>query len=150
MGESGEHETAEPPADRGAPDDDHARLAAIVDAWAAAIVSNDAARIADFMADEWVIVSESGITEREAFLAYVESGDLTHSAMRAVTPPRIRIHGDTATVTVRITNTAHYGGRRFDADEWTTDVFVRRDGGWRCVLSHITPVATPADPPPDA
>ncbi|MFB7226911.1 nuclear transport factor 2 family protein [Streptomyces fimicarius] len=149
MGESGEDETAEPPADPGAPDADHARLAAIVDAWAAAIVTNDAARIADFMADEWVIVSESGITDREAFLGYVKSGDLTHSAMRAVTPPRIRVHGDTATITARITNTAHYGGRRFDADEWTTDVFVRRDGRWRCVLSHITPVA-PTDPSPAA
>ncbi|MCI4042135.1 nuclear transport factor 2 family protein [Streptomyces sp. TRM75563] len=143
MGESGEDEIAEPPADPGEPDADHARLAAIVDAWAAAIVTNDAERIADFMADEWVIVSESGITDREAFLGYVKSGDLTHAAMRAVTPPRIRVHGDTATITARITNTAHYGGRRFDADEWTTDVFVRRDGRWRCVLSHITPAAAP-------
>ncbi|MFU0442241.1 nuclear transport factor 2 family protein [Streptomyces sp. BG2AG] len=119
--------------------DDHARLASVVDARAAAIVANDADRIGAFMADEWVIVSESGITDRDAFLAFVASGDLTHSAMRAVTPPRIRVHGDT----VRITNTARYGGRRFDADEWTTDVFVRRDGHWRCALSHITPAAPP-------
>ncbi|MEW9513904.1 nuclear transport factor 2 family protein [Streptomyces bacillaris] len=123
--------------------DDHAHLASVVDAWAAAIVANDADRIAAYMADEWVIVSESGITDRDTFLAFVASGDLTHSAMRAVTPPRIRVHGDAALVTVRITNTAHYGGRRFDADEWTTDVFVRRDGHWRCVLSHITPAAPP-------
>ncbi|MFJ4823235.1 nuclear transport factor 2 family protein [Streptomyces bacillaris] len=121
--------------------DDHAHLASVVDAWAAAIVANDADRIAAFMADEWVIVSESGITDRDTFLAFVSSGDLTHSAMRAITPPRIRVHGDTALVTVRITNTAHYGGRRFDADEWTTDAFVRRDGHWKCVLSHITPAA---------
>ncbi|MBH0242847.1 nuclear transport factor 2 family protein [Streptomyces cavourensis] len=123
--------------------DDHARLASVVDAWAAAIVANDADRIGAFMADEWVIVSGSGITDRDASLAFVASGDLTHSAMRAVTPPRIRVHGDTALVTVRITNTARYGGRRFDADEWTTDVFVRRDGHWRCALSHITPAAPP-------
>lgn len=144
MGENGE-----PPA-RGAADADHARLTAIVDDWAAAIVANDADRIGSFMADEWVIVSGSGIADREEFLAYVRSGDLTHSAMEAVTPPRIRVHGDTALVTARITNTAHYGGRRFDADEWTTDAFVRRDGGWRCVLTHITPVAAPADQQPDA
>lgn len=25
--------------------------------------------------------------------------------------------------------------------EWTTDVFVRRDDRWLCVLSHITPAA---------
>ncbi|MGA6173731.1 nuclear transport factor 2 family protein [Streptomyces sp. NPDC012600] len=141
MGDSGDR--AGPPPE--GPDDvaDTALLAAAVDAWAAAIVANDAERIAAFMADEWVIVSESGITDRDTFLAFVTSGELTHSAMRAVTPPRIRVHGDTAVVTARITNTAHYGGRRFDADEWTTDVFVRRDGHWRCVLSHITPAAPP-------
>jgi hypothetical protein len=37
-------------------------------------------------------------------------------------------------------NTAEFGGQTFDADEWTTDVLVRRDGRWLCVLSHITPV----------
>jgi hypothetical protein len=44
-------------------------------------------------------------------------------------------------VTGRVTNTAHHRGQRFDADEWTTDVFVRRDGRWLCVLSHITAAA---------
>ncbi|MFB8049407.1 nuclear transport factor 2 family protein [Streptomyces rubiginosohelvolus] len=144
MAESGEEQTPGPPPDRGTADVDHTRLTAIVDDWAAAIVANDADRIGSFMADEWVIVSESGITDREAFLGYVRSGDLTHSAMGAIAPPRVRVHGDTAVLTARITNTAHYGGQRFDADEWTTDVFVRRDGHWRCVLSHITPAAPPA------
>ncbi|GAA3469249.1 hypothetical protein [Nonomuraea roseola] len=51
-------------------------------------------------------------------------------------------YGDTALFTGRVTNTAHHLGRRFDADEWTTDVFVRRQGRWLCVLSHITAAAT--------
>ncbi|MFF5478257.1 nuclear transport factor 2 family protein [Streptomyces sp. NPDC012935] len=122
------------------PHDRHA-LAAVAHDWAAAMVSNDPARIADFMADDWAIVSESGISTREQFLSFVESGELTHSSFRLVGEPRIRMHGDSAVVTARITNTAHYKGERFDADEWTTDVFVRRDDRWRCVLSHITPAA---------
>ncbi|MEV6476107.1 nuclear transport factor 2 family protein [Streptomyces sp. NPDC051657] len=126
-----------------------ARLVALVEEWSAAIVSNDVPRISAFMADEWVIVSESGITDRDAFLGYVASGDLTHSAMRTISPARVRVHRDTATVTARMTNTAHYGGRRFDADEWVTDVFVRRERRWLCVLTHITSAA-PTDPPPGA
>ncbi|GGV57180.1 nuclear transport factor 2 family protein [Streptomyces massasporeus] len=109
--------------------------------WAEAIVSDAPARIAEFMADEWVIVSASGIDSREKFLSLVASGALTHSAMDLRTDPRVRIHGDTALVTCRVTNTAHYRGERHDADEWTTDVFVRRQGRWLCVLSHITPAA---------
>ncbi|MFE3447573.1 nuclear transport factor 2 family protein [Nonomuraea sp. NPDC059194] len=119
----------------------HAQLVAVADEWAAAIVSNDAARIAAFMADEWVIVSESGLTSKRDFLSLVESGELTHSAMTLVNQPRVRVYGDTAILTGRITNTAHHLGRRYDADEWTTDVFVKRDGRWLCVLSQITAAA---------
>lgn len=118
-----------------------AELEAVEDEWARAIVSNDAARIAGFMADEWVMVSESGVTTREQFLSVVESGALTHSAMERVGDARVRTYGDTALLTARITNTAHYEGRRFDADEWVTDVFVYRGGRWLCVLSQITAVA---------
>jgi ketosteroid isomerase-like protein len=109
--------------------------------WAAAIVANDAARIAGFMADEWVIVSESGIDPKERFLSLIESGVLTHSAMDLRTRPRVRVYGDTAVVTGRVTNTAHYQGERYEADEWTTDVFVKRRDRWLCVLSHITSAA---------
>jgi ketosteroid isomerase-like protein len=119
----------------------HAQLAAIVEDWAAAIVSNDAARIAGFMADEWVIVAESGVGSKERFLSLVDSGELTHSAMNLVNQARIQVYGDAAVFTGRVTNTAHYQGRRFDADEWTSDVFVKRDGRWLCVLSHITAAA---------
>jgi ketosteroid isomerase-like protein len=90
------------------------------------------------MAAEWVIVSESGLTTKDHFLSLVASGTLRHSAMAAVGRPRIRVYGDTAVLTGRVTNTAHHLGTRVDADEWTTDVFVRRDGRWQCVLSHIT------------
>lgn len=119
----------------------HARLIALAKDWADAIVSNDATRIGGFMADDWVIVSESGVSAKERFLSLVESGELTHSAMTGVSRPRIRVYGETAVLTARVTNTAHYMGQRFDADEWTTDVFVNRNGRWLCVLSHITAAA---------
>ncbi|MFF6879223.1 nuclear transport factor 2 family protein [Streptomyces sp. NPDC012474] len=120
---------------------DALQVARLAKGWAEAIVSNDPARIAGFMADEWVIVSDSGIDPKERFLSLVESGALTHSAMDLITDPRVRVYGDTAVVTGRVTNTAHHQGQRHDADEWTTDVFVRRQGRWLCVLSHITPAA---------
>jgi uncharacterized protein (TIGR02246 family) len=118
-----------------------AEIVAVADDWAKAIVSNDAERIAGFMADDWVIVSASGVTSRAQYMSLVESGELTHSAMDLVGEASVRIYGETAIFTARQTNTAHYAGRTFDADEWTSDVFVRRDGRWLCVLSHITAAA---------
>ena len=109
-----------------------------------AIVANDAARIAACVTDDWVIVSETGVSEGTALLEAVATGQLTHSAMQLVDQPRVCILSPTsAALTVRITNTAHAGGRRFDADEWTTDVYVQRDGRWLCALTHYTAAATP-------
>lgn len=124
---------------------DNAALVAEELAWAEAIVSNDAGRIASFMADDWVMVSDTGVSTREAFLSLVRSGRLRHTAMDMVGDPRIRVYGGTAILTSRITNTAHVGGQTFEADEWTTDVFVRVGDRWLCVLSHIT-AAAPARP----
>jgi len=115
-------------------------LVALMQDWNAAIVSNDADRIAAFMADDWVIVSWSGVTTRDDFLSYVRSGALGHSRMEGVGEYRVRVYGDTAVLSVRVLSTAQYGGQDIDADEWTSDVFVRRDGRWRCALTHITPV----------
>lgn len=126
---------------RSAVEDVSAEIVTILDDWASAIVSNDADRIAAFMADEWVLVSESGVTPRERFLSFVESGELTHSAFERIGPARVRSYGDIAVLTTRLTNTAHHAGRRIDADEWTTEVFVRRDNRWTCVLSQITSIA---------
>ena len=109
--------------------------------WAEAMVSNDAGRIGSFMADDWVIVSERGVSSKEHFLSFVESGALTHSKFEAEGEPRVKIYGDTAVITARVLNTAFFNQQRFDADEWTSDVFRRIDGKWLCVLSHITSAA---------
>jgi ketosteroid isomerase-like protein len=118
------------------------QLVAIEDDWSRAIVANDAGRVADFITADWVLVSDSGITTGEQFLSVIRSGQLTHSAMDLVGERRIRVHGSTAVLTSRIVSTARYDGRTVDADEWTTDVFVKRRGHWRCALTQLTAVKT--------
>jgi len=112
----------------------------LAEQWAKALVSNDARKIGSFMSDDWVIVGQNGITGKRDFLHFVESGDLTHEAMELIGEARVQIYGDTVVLTGRVTNNGHYKGEPFSADEWTTDVFLRREGRWLCVLSHITPV----------
>ncbi len=107
--------------------------------WGRAIVSNDASAIGRFMSDDWVIVSQTGISDKQQFLSFIESGDLTHEAMELIDETaRVKIYGDTAVLTGRVTNTAHYKGQEFLADEWTTDAFVKVNGEWKCALSHLT------------
>ena len=110
--------------------------------WAEAMAANDAERIGSFMADEWVIVSERGVSPKEDLLEFIRSGALTHSRFEMASEPRVMVYGDTAVLTCRAVNTAHFGGETFEADEWTTDLFVKRGGRWLCVLSHITAAQT--------
>jgi ketosteroid isomerase-like protein len=118
-------------------------ILAISEGWSRAIVANDADAIGKFMADDWIMVSERGVSTKEHFLSFVRSGQLTHDSMELGQLGDIKIYGDTAILAARVTNVAHFGGVTFNANEWTTDVFIRCDGEWKCVLSHITP-AIPA------
>ena len=114
-------------------------------AWSKAIVANDADVIGEFMADDWIMVSERGISSKDHFLSFVRSGQLTHDSMDLAELVRINIYGDTAVMAGRVTNVAHFGGQTFEANEWTTDVFIRKNGEWKCAMTHITPVLETPD-----
>jgi ketosteroid isomerase-like protein len=114
-------------------------LAQLAAAWERAMISNDVDAIGRFMADDWVIVSETGTTTKADFLAVVASGDLTHEAFSGEVLS-VRHYGSAGVLTARVRNNGHYRGQPFSADEWTTDVFVKDTDGWRCVHSHITTV----------
>jgi hypothetical protein len=42
---------------------------------------------------------------------------------------------------MRRASSGTWNGEPYVVDEWTTEVFVRRDGQWVCALSHKTQVA---------
>jgi uncharacterized protein (TIGR02246 family) len=119
-------------------------LKAVSAAWDQAIVSNDAQAIGQCMAEDWVIISERGATKKADFLAVVASGDLTHEHFKGDIHS-VQLFGDTAVLTGRVENNGHYKGRPFRSDEWTTDVYVKRNGRWLCVHSHITTASSPVD-----
>jgi len=123
--------------------DDQTReeILSLSEEWSRAIVTNDAKKIEEFMADDWIMVSNRGICSKQDFLGFVGSGQLTHDSMEFAELGRISIYGDTATMAARVTNVANFGGQTFHANEWTTDVFIKAQGQWKCVLTHITPVA---------
>ena len=108
--------------------------------WADALVSNDPELIGRYMADDWVIVGPTGITEKDQFLRVVETGDLTHETFNFELT-RMRTYQDAAVITGRVKNNGAFRAEPFTVDEWASDVFVKSDGRWLCVFSHIAPVA---------
>jgi len=51
---------------------------------------------------------------------------------------RVRIYGDAATVTALTNTKGKFMGQEFTTQEQATDVFVRQDGRWQCVVSQLT------------
>ena len=112
---------------------------AIEDRFNAAMVSNDPAAISLCITDDWVLVNpESGPVSREIILGIIGSGALTHTSMTKQVV-RAEQYGDVAVVTGRGQNTGTFQGTPIEADEWVTDVYIRTEDGWRCVLTQLTP-----------
>jgi ketosteroid isomerase-like protein len=111
--------------------------------WDQAMVANDANEMDRFISDDWVIVStEGGITSKTIFLDFVKSGDLHHNKMD-FEDIRVEIYGNTGVVTSKGTSSGAYKGEPFSYYEWSTNIFIKNDGYWRCVLTMLTPAEEP-------
>ena len=113
-------------------------LLEVIHAWDRGMIANDAEAIGRCMADDWVIIGSDGsVGGKTRFLALVQSGDLTHDVMTSE-DLNVRIYGDTAVVTSRGVSGGKYQGHPFREVERVSCVFVRQEGEWRCVLTHLS------------
>jgi len=108
--------------------------------FAQVIVSNDLEGLGRLVADDWIIIDPNGeIVDRSRFFEVIKSGALTHDTMESG-DLRVRVYGDSAVVTAITRTKGKFMGQEFSTQERATDVFVKRDGRWRCVLTHLTRV----------
>ena len=104
----------------------------------AAIVKNDPEEILRFVTEDWIIInSDGGIIDKERFLGVIKSGALTHEMMES-SDIRVRVYGDSAVLTALTRTKGKFSGQDFSTHERATDVFVKLDGQWRCVLSQLS------------
>ena len=113
-------------------------LLKLEEAFSEAIVKNDLEGIGRLVADDWIIIDPNGeIVDRTRFFEVIKSGALTHDTMDSE-DFRVRVYGDSAVVTGITRTKGKFMGQEFSTQERATDVFVKRDGRWRCVLTHLT------------
>ena len=114
-------------------------LEAVEEAFNRAVVSNDITEISACISEDWVLVTpEAGPVPRERFLQAVEQGILSHDSM-SKDIGRVRVYDNVAVVTGRGRNTGMFKGAPISANEWVTDIYVKIDDRWICVLTHLTP-----------
>jgi ketosteroid isomerase-like protein len=106
--------------------------------FAEAILENDPEAVGRFVGDEWIVIDpDGGIVDRARFFEVIKSGALTHEMMESE-DLRVRVYGDSAVVTGTTRTRGKFMGQEFSSQERATDVFVKRDGRWQCVLTHLT------------
>jgi ketosteroid isomerase-like protein len=114
------------------------KLLKIEKEFAQAIISNDLEGIGRIVADEWIIIDPNGdIVDRTRFFEVTKSGALTHDMMESE-DFRVRVYGESAVVTGLTRTKGKFMGQEFSTQERATDVFVKRDDRWQCVLTHLT------------
>jgi ketosteroid isomerase-like protein len=113
-------------------------LMAAATEWDRAMVENDTDAIGRYMADDWTIVGSDGsLGDKATFLGLVKSGALRHDVM-TTEDLQVRVYGDTAVTVARGVSGGMYQGRPFHEVERVSCVFVRQEGRWRCVLTHLS------------
>jgi ketosteroid isomerase-like protein len=102
-----------------------------------ALRDNDAEGIAQCLSDDWAVISARGnVGEgKSIFPKGIKTGFLKHTAYEA-SEPRVRLYGNVALVTTKLHNAGTIGGKPFDVMERQTDVWLWKDGGWKCILTH--------------
>jgi len=109
--------------------------------WDRAMVENDADTIGQYMADDWTIIGPDGSDRDKAkFLGLVKSGALTHDVMESE-DFHVRVYGDAAVVIARGISGGKYQAQPFREVERSSCVFVKQEGRWRCVLTHLSRLA---------
>lgn len=107
--------------------------------WAEAIVANDVSRMEAFTTADWILVDRPGPIPRESFHDAVATGQLRHDSMNHEVLG-IERYGSIAVIRTRGRNSGMFQGQPIKADEWTTNLVLKEAGGWRCVLTQLTPV----------
>ncbi len=117
--------------------------------WGEALVRHDAATLSRILADEYVLTTPFGQVVTKAQL--VESLQIPREdsfVLKAIEQEDFsaRLYGDTAVVYSRMKLKGTAAGKEVVSPFRHTDVFVKKDGRWRCVARQATLIADPVAP----
>jgi ketosteroid isomerase-like protein len=110
--------------------------------WGRAYVRRDAYLLEQILADEYTVTDANGQTKSRAeIMADFKTGDTTYEAT-SYDDARVRIYGDVAVVAGRGMVKGRNKTGSFHSQYFSTNVFVRRNGRWQAVATHISGVTS--------
>jgi ketosteroid isomerase-like protein len=107
-----------------------------------ALLQKDAAALKQIWADDYTFTNGRGETHTKAErLAHLESGATSLDSISETEDMKVRIHGNVAVVTSRVTIKGQYSGKQTSGQYRSIHVWVRGAAGWQLIANQLTPVA---------
>lgn len=106
--------------------------------FAKAMRDNDANGVENLLSDDYAVIPTNGevVEGKDTFPSAIKSGVSTKTVFQT-TEPRLRVYGNTAVVTTKLVMAGMFHGKPYkDVGIRQTDVWVWKDGAWKCVLTN--------------
>jgi len=108
--------------------------------WKQAVVDRDRAALDQFYASEYISTDSEGLVWNKQQDIEIDTTGASRLMAFKFEDLRVQVYGDAAVVTGRLFTTGIVAGGTSQNRSRFTDVFVKRDGRWRCVATHTTAV----------
>jgi len=112
-----------------------------IEKYRTALVQKDGATLERIWADDYTFTNGAGETHSKADrLAHLKSGATSLDSIREEEDMKVRIHGNVAVATSRVTIKGQYSGKQTSGQYRTIHVWVKGAAGWQLVANQLTPV----------
>ena len=106
-----------------------------------ALLQKDAATLERIWADDYTFTNGAGeIHSKADRLANLKSGATSLDSISEEEDMKVRIHGNVAVATSRVTIKSQYSGKQTSGQYRTIHVWVKGATGWQLVANQLTPV----------
>jgi len=109
--------------------------------WGEALVKRDAASIDRIIADDYMGTYVDGSVFTKAQLIEMVKSHKEEMLSFVIDEWKVRVYGDVAVVTARITVKMQLAGKEMTDQSRFTDTWVKRAGRWQCVAGHNSTIA---------
>jgi len=113
-----------------------------IEKYRTALLQHDAATLERIWADDYTFTNGAGETHSKAErLANLKSGATSLDSISQKEEMKVRVHGNVAVATGRVTIKGQYSGKQTSGQYRSIHVWVKGAAGWQLVANQITPVA---------
>src|SRR5437764_12881898 len=107
-----------------------------------ALLKRDAATLEQIWTDDYTFTNGAGETHSKGQrLANLKSGATALDSISQEEEMKVRVHGNVAVATGRVTIKGQYSGKQASGQYRSINVWVKGATGWQLVANQLTPVA---------